>query len=67
MIYRAYVQAKKRLRDGLPPAKRKPLAERITALQDENRKLRQENEALLEKFVTWQLNAPNPTGCARTR
>jgi hypothetical protein len=56
-IYRAYVDTKKRLRDGLPPAKRKPLAERIATLQAENRKLRQENEALLERFVTWQTNA----------
>ncbi len=56
-IYRAYVGAKKRLRAGLPPAKRKPLAERVAILQGENRKLRQENEVLLERFVTWQVNA----------
>jgi hypothetical protein len=56
-IYRAYVRAKGELRDGLPPAKRKPLAERIATLQDENRELRQENDTLIEKFVTWQLNA----------
>ncbi|MBP1097516.1 hypothetical protein [Bradyrhizobium diazoefficiens] len=56
-IYRAYAEAKKRLRKGLPLAKRKPLAERIAALQAENVRLRQENEVLLEMFVTWLLNA----------
>jgi hypothetical protein len=72
-IYRAYVDAKKRLRNGLPPAKRKPLAERVAALQAENEELREQNRALLEQFVTWlsnaqsyglrpdQLNAPLPT------
>ncbi|TFW55930.1 hypothetical protein CT676_38005 [Bradyrhizobium sp. MOS001] len=56
-IYRAYAEAKRRLRMGLPPARRKPLAERIEALQVENKGLRQENEVLLEMFVTWLLNA----------
>ncbi|MET3973025.1 hypothetical protein [Bradyrhizobium sp. S3.9.1] len=56
-IYRAYVETKKRLRSGLRPAKRKPLAERIEALQSENARLRQENDALIDKFVTWLLNA----------
>ncbi|MGY3505196.1 hypothetical protein [Bradyrhizobium sp. USDA 4471] len=56
-IYRAYVEAKSRLRKGLPPAKRKPLAERIEALQAENKRLHQDNEVLLEMFVTWLLNA----------
>lgn len=72
-IYGAYVDAKERLRKGLAPSKRKPLAERIAVLQAENKRLREENDALLEKFVTWlfnaesyglrtdELNAPLPT------
>jgi hypothetical protein len=56
-IYRAYAEAKRRLRKGLPPAKRKPVAERIAALQDANRRLRVENDVLLEMFVTWLQNA----------
>jgi hypothetical protein len=56
-IYRAYREAKKRLSKGLPPAKRKPLAERIAALQAENRELRDRNNALLEQFLTWLFNA----------
>jgi hypothetical protein len=56
-IYRAYVETKKRLRQGLPMAKRRPLAERIAALQGENSKLREAKQRLLETQVTWQLNA----------
>ncbi|MBR0804343.1 hypothetical protein JQ636_12410 [Bradyrhizobium japonicum] len=56
-IYRAYAEAKQRVRKGLPPARRRPLAERIEALQAENERLSQENEVLLEMFVTWLLNA----------
>ena len=56
-IYGAYVDARKRLRNGLPPAKRKPLAERVSALQAENKRLREENDVLIEQFVTWQFNA----------
>jgi hypothetical protein len=56
-IYRAYAGAKQRLRKGLPPAKRKPVAERIAALQDANRGLRAENDRLIEKFVRWEINA----------
>jgi hypothetical protein len=56
-IYRAYAEAKRRLRKGLPPAKRKPVAERIAALQDANRRLRAENDTLIEKFVRWETNA----------
>ena len=56
-IYRAYKKAKQRLRNGLPPEKRKPLAERIAALQAENRRLRAENDVLIEMFVKWLLNA----------
>ena len=41
-------------RSGFAPgslqAKRKPLAERVAILQGENRKLRQENEVLLERY-----------------
>ena len=36
-IYPAYAKAKQRLRNGLPPEKRKPLPERIAALDRENR------------------------------
>ena len=56
-IYRAYAEAKRRLRKGLLPAKRKPAAGRIAALRDSNRGLRAENDALIEKFVKWQVNA----------
>jgi hypothetical protein len=56
-IYRAYAEAKRRLRKGLLPAKRKPATERIAALRDSNCGLRAENDALIEKFVKWQVNA----------
>lgn len=56
-IYAAYARAKKRLRDGVVPSKRKPLAERLAAVQAENRKLRAENDVLSEQFVTWLFNA----------
>jgi hypothetical protein len=56
-IYRAYAKAKRRLRNGLPLEKRKPLAERIAAREAENRRLRAENDVLLEMFVKWLLNA----------
>ena len=56
-IYRAYTDAKTRLCQGLPPAKRKPLGERVAALQAENNELRQQNRAHLEQFVTWLYNA----------
>ncbi|GAA0023113.1 hypothetical protein JOE51_004151 [Bradyrhizobium japonicum] len=56
-IYRAYRKAKERCRDGRPPEKRKPLADRIATLQGENLRLRAENAALLETFVIWMLNA----------
>ncbi|MET4717151.1 hypothetical protein ABIF64_000688 [Bradyrhizobium japonicum] len=56
-IYRAYRKAKERCRNGRPPEKRKPLADRIATLQGENLRLRAENAALLEIFVTWMLNA----------
>jgi hypothetical protein len=56
-IYRAYAKAKERARNGLPPEKRKPLGKRIAVLEDENRRLRAENESMLEMFVTWMLNA----------
>ena len=56
-IYAAYAEAKKRLRDGVPPQKRKPLAERLAALQEENRRLLAENDLLTEQFVTWLFNA----------
>lgn len=56
-IHGAYLGVKKRLRDGLPSAKRKPLAERLAELQEENRTLRAANDALNEKFVTWLFNA----------
>lgn len=52
-----YREAKERCRDGRPPEKRKPLADRIATLQGENLRLRAENAALLETFVTWMLNA----------
>jgi hypothetical protein len=56
-IYRAYAEAKRRLRKGLSPAKRKPVAERIAALRDANLGLRAENDRLIEQFVRWQANA----------
>jgi hypothetical protein len=56
-IYRAYREAKKRVRDGRSPEKPKPLADRVMTLQGENLRLRAENDALLETFVTWMLNA----------
>src|SRR5512144_2954351 len=43
-IYAAYAKAKKRLRDGVPPKKRKPLAERLAALEAENVMLRAAND-----------------------
>ena len=56
-IHAAYDEARKRLRNGVPPRKRKPLAERLAVLQEENRKLRAENDRLTEQFVTWLFNA----------
>jgi hypothetical protein len=56
-ICRAYHRTKERLRKGLPPEKRKPLTERVATLQSENVNLRAQNDALLETFVTWMLNA----------
>ena len=41
-IYRAYAKAKETGRNGLPPEKRKPLAERIVTLQSEDLRLRTE-------------------------
>lgn len=56
-IYAAYTETKIRLRDGVPSRKRKPLAERLAALEVENRELRAQNDVLAQQFVTWLFNA----------
>ncbi|MGX1167095.1 hypothetical protein AB7M16_003361 [Bradyrhizobium sp. USDA 372] len=57
-ILDAYHAAKDRLRKGgPPPARRRSEAERIAALEAQNRSLREENDQLIEKFVRWERNA----------
>lgn len=57
----AYSLTKERLKEAdeslaLPPTI-KAAAERLTRLEAENERLKQENENLLEQFVRWQYNA----------
>lgn len=60
-IRHAYKLAKERLRDAseglkVPPTL-KAAAERIARLENENERLKRENNLLLEQFVVWQYNA----------
>jgi len=57
----SYKQTKDRLRDEsselkVPPTL-KAAAERISRLENENSRLKHENDLLLEQFVVWQYNA----------
>ncbi|MVT64849.1 hypothetical protein GPL21_06980 [Bradyrhizobium pachyrhizi] len=56
-IFRAFRGTKTRLRKGQPLEKRKPSAVRIAELQAENLELSARNDAFLEMYVTWLLNA----------
>jgi len=60
-IRHAFKQTKNRLRDAaselkVPPTL-KSAAERIARLENENGRLKHENDLLLEQFVVWQYNA----------
>jgi hypothetical protein len=60
-IEKAFSACKQRIKEGfselsIPPTL-KVAAERISRLERENERLKQENRHLLEQFVVWQYNA----------
>jgi len=57
----AFINKKKRLKDGFGEIKTPPsltvAAQRIKRLDEENARLKKENQLFLEQFVVWQHNA----------